>query len=301
MTGVTDITSNVTDTALVFEGGGMRAAYTAAVVAALLNGGVHLNWVGGISAGSSNTCNYLSRDGARAERSFTDFAADPRFGNWRTFVQGQGLFNAEYIYEQTSGPGEALPFDWAMFTANPARFRIGAFDCLSGEHVYWGRDDIGSLRDLMVRVRASSTMPVIMPPVHIGDRVYVDGALGPSGGIPLDAAQADGFDRFLVVLTQKRDYVKKPVGQEWFYRRHFREYPAVADALRRRSDAYNATREELFALERAGKAYLFVPEVMPIGNGERDLARLRTTFRLGADQARRELPAIREFLGLDAA
>lgn len=292
------LTSAVTDTALIFEGGGMRAAYTSALVATLLDAGVFVDWVAGISAGASNTVNYLSRDPWRARHSFTDFAADPQFGDWRTLLRGRGLFHAEYIYEQTSAPDQALPFDWATYRANPARFRIGAFDCASGQTVYWGRDDIVTMRDLMVRVRASSTMPVVMPAVTIDDRVYVDGALGTTGGIALDAARADGFEKMLVVLTQRRDYVKQPLSTEWYYRRHFRRYPAVVDALRTRHRRYNATREELFELERAGRAYLFVPEYMPVGNGERDVTKLRATYALGLDQARRELPAIKEFLGL---
>ena len=292
------LTSNVTDTALIFEGGGMRAAYTSAVVATLLNAGVHCDWVGGISAGSSNTVNYLSRDARRARVSFVDFAADPNMGSWRTFVRGQGMFNAEYIYERTSGPDEALPFDWTTFSTNPARFRISAFDCETGEAVHWGRSDISTRRDLMVRVRASSTMPVLMPPVVIDGRTYVDGALGPSGGIPLDAARADGFTKFLVVLTQERSYVKPPLGREWFYRRHFRRFPAVPDALAARAANYNATREELFELERQGRAYLFVPEVMTLSNGERDVAKLAAAHEAGLAQAQRELPANTEFLGL---
>ena len=102
------LTSNVVDTALIFEGGGMRASYTAAVVATLLKEQLFFNHVSGVSAGSSNTVNYLSRDAERARTSFVEFAADPQFGDLRTFVRGKGLFNAEYIYEKTSGPGQAL-------------------------------------------------------------------------------------------------------------------------------------------------------------------------------------------------
>ena len=295
---MTPPTFPVTDTALVFEGGGMRAAYTSAVVVALLEAGIHVDWVGGISAGASNTVNYLARDGERARRSFTDFVADPHFGNLRTFARGQGLFNAEYIYENTSLPGQALPLDWDTFRDNPARFRIGGFDCESGELVYWGRDDVRELRDLLVRVRASSTMPVVMPPVLLDGHTYVDGALGPTGGFAVDAARADGFERFLVVMTQRRDYLKKPLSSEWVYRRQFRQFPAVVDALRGRHERYNDTRAELFELEKAGRAYLFVPDHMPIGNSERNLSRLNAVHAMGLAQARRELPAIREFLGL---
>ena len=44
------LTSNVFDTALVFEGGGMRASYTAAVVATLLKERLFFDHVSGISA-----------------------------------------------------------------------------------------------------------------------------------------------------------------------------------------------------------------------------------------------------------
>ena len=37
------LSSNVHDTALIFEGGGMRVSYTAAVVVALLDAGVHFD------------------------------------------------------------------------------------------------------------------------------------------------------------------------------------------------------------------------------------------------------------------
>ncbi len=291
------VAQTVTDTALVFEGGGMRASYTSGMVVALLEAGLHLPWVGGISAGASNTCNYVSHDPWRARHSFTDFASDPRFGDWRSFARGQGWFNAQYIYEETSLPNQALPFDWGTFAADPAQVRIGAFDAVAGEQVWWGREDLVTLRDLMVRVRASSTMPVVMPPVTIDGRVYVDGALGSSAGIALDAARADGYEKFLVVLTQERGYRKSEQRGDWYLRRHFRRYPAIPEALAARPARYNAVREELFDLEADGAAYLFVPERMPVGNGERDVAKLRASHEAGLAQARRELPAVRDFLG----
>ena len=99
------MTSNVTDTALLFEGGGMRAALTSAVVAELLRERIHVDFVAGISAGSSNAVNYLSRDPARARRSFVDFADDPRFGNWLSFVRGKGQSTAlECTYTPNAEP-----------------------------------------------------------------------------------------------------------------------------------------------------------------------------------------------------
>lgn len=293
-----DMTSNVTDTALVFEGGGMRASFSSGVLGVLLEAGIHCDWVGGISAGSSCTANYLVRDASRAERSFVDFAAEAEFGNWRTWIRGKGMFNAEYIYEQTSLPDQVLPYDFAKFQANPASLRIGAFRCDDGEMVYWGRDDIHELPDLMRRVRASSTMPLLMPITTIDGVDYCDGALGPSGGFATDAAKADGYERFLVVMTRERGYRKSAPRFPGAFPRLFRRYPAIARGLLERPDNYNRTLDELLELERQGRAYLLFPDSMPISNSERNVDVLRFVFRSGQAQARRELGAIREFLGL---
>jgi predicted patatin/cPLA2 family phospholipase len=294
------LTSNITDTALIWEGGGMRAAYSSGALTTMLTHGLYFDWVAGISAGSSCTCNYLSRDADRARRSFVDLAAHPDFGDLRTFVKGQGLFNAEWIYEQTGLEGQALPFDWGRFTANPARVRIGAVKARTGETVYWGRDDLADLPGLMRRVRASSTMPILMPMPVIDGEPYVDGALGSSGGIALDIAKADGFTKFFVVLTRPRGYRKLPERRPGFYRRYFRDYPAVAEALITRHERYNATLDELDELERQGRAYLFRPVDLRVANAEKRVDRLATAFHSGRIQAAGEVGRWKEFLGLPA-
>ncbi|WP_025779838.1 patatin-like phospholipase family protein [Brevibacterium sp. VCM10] len=288
----------ISDTALIFEGGGMRASLTSAVVVTLLKEGLSFDWVAGISAGASNTVNYLSGDTRRARRSFVEFAADEQFGGFRYFARGQGMFNAEYIYQQAGGPNEALPFDWEAFQASEGDMRIVAFDAESGEDVVWSKEDTPHIDDLMVRVRASSTMPGLMPPVHLDGHVYVDGAMGEDGGIALSQAQREGFEKFVIVLTQERSYRKEPQKFPAVFRGIFRKYPALAEALLTRWKCYNETRERIFALEEEGKAHVFVPDRMPVDNSTRDLSRLAAAHRMGLSQARRELPAMREFLGV---
>ena len=298
---MTELTSNVVDTALIFEGGGMRASYTCAVAVALLEAGIHIDWVAGISAGASNTANYVARDPARTRRCFVDFAGDPSFGGMHSLIHGNGYFNAHYIYEQTGAPNQALPFDWGTFYNNPARATVGAVRMDTGEQVWFDKDDKLTMPDLMSRVRASSTMPGLMPPVNINGVDYVDGALGPDGGIALDRAQADGFTKFLVVLTRERSYVKPEPDHATraLYRSMFRHHPAVVDALMHRHSGYNATREELFDLEASGQAYLFTPDQMVVKNIERNVERLRASYRRGAAQAARELPAMADFLKVE--
>ncbi|MDR2974968.1 MAG: patatin family protein [Propionibacteriaceae bacterium] len=293
-----DVTTNITDTALVFEGGGMRASYTAAVVCALLEAGLYFDFVTGISAGSSNTVNYIARSPLRARQSFVDFADDPRFGSWKTWIRGQGMFNAHYIYQETCRPDGQLPFDFDTFWANPTRFSIGAFDMDAGRTVYKTRADIHTDDDLMAWVRASSTMPLVMPPITIDGRTYVDGALGHGGGIPLAAAQETGFKRFFVVLTRPRDYIKPPSKHSHFFHAYYRKHPAVAEGILGRPHEYNTTREELLDLESSGQAYLFFPEHMTVSNQTRDVAQLRASYEAGLAQSQMELPRWRDFLGM---
>lgn len=289
---------NITDTALVFEGGGMRGAYSAAVVATLLDAGLNFSHVCGISAGGSHTANYLARAPERARASFVDFAADPSFGSWRTWVQGKGLFNAEYIYQRCWLPGGPLPFDFDTFQANPATFAIGAFDADLGQTVYWGRPDVTDPIDLMTRIQASSTIPLVMPPVRLEGRLWYDGALGHNGGIPLDAAQAAGFRRFFVVLSRQRSYVKGPAHARSLLTAKFRRHPAVAYGIVDRPANYNRVRQELFDLEASGQAYVFCPDHITVTNHTTDVAQLQAAYDAGAAQARRELPRWRDFLGV---
>ena len=54
----------------------------------LIEEDVQFGWVGGVSAGSSHTVNYLSRDAWRAKDSFVDFAHNPSFGGVASVLRG---------------------------------------------------------------------------------------------------------------------------------------------------------------------------------------------------------------------
>lgn len=282
------------DTALVIEGGGMRNSYTAACIVKLLQEEVEFGWVGGVSAGSSHTVNFLSRDVWRSEESFVDFAKNPSFGGLGSLLRGSGYFNAEFIYEKAAD--QDMPFDWEAFQANPAQMCIAAARADTGESVYWGREDIDTQEDLMVRVRASSTLPLIMPMRVIDGAPYVDGAMGESGGILIEQAEKAGFKKFLFLGSKPRGYVRPKVARPTALRRVFRKYPAVAEAMITRPPKYNASKDRLLELEKEGRAHLFFPEDMQVSSTEHDVAKLRANFDAGRTQTYSEWPAWREFL-----
>ncbi len=135
-----ELKSNVFDTALIFEGGGMRESYSSAIANAFLDAGIYFDHVYGVSAGSSSTVNYISRDTRRTKASFTSLTRDPEFGGMHTFLQGKGLFNSEHIYAEISQGNGGLPFNMNVFLANPAKATIAAFVRDTGATMYFTKD-----------------------------------------------------------------------------------------------------------------------------------------------------------------
>ena len=291
---------HIDDTALVFEGGGMRGAFTAGIVATLIEEGIDFPHVSGISAGSSNTVNYVSRDAKRAHDTFTTVADSPEFGGFRHWIEGRGMFNVDYLYDEIAQPDGDAPLDLDTFLANPAEVRIGAFNATRGEEVWFTKDDMRTVEEVGRCVRASSTLPIIMPTVTIDGDTYVDGALGPNGGIPLDAPMRDGYRKFFVVLTRPRDFVKTPTkpGVCSALRLAFPRLPSIAEAVALRTVAYNAARRKLFQLEEQGRALIVTPGDLGIDKMEMNVDRLEDAYDAGVARARADLPRWAAFLGL---
>ncbi|MBV1757119.1 MAG: patatin family protein [Dethiosulfatibacter sp.] len=289
--------NNIKDVALIFEGGGMRASYTAGIVNNLLENEIYFDYVAGISAGASLSVNYLSRDINRTKRSFVDLVLDEEFGGWRSFLKGEGFFRSHYIYEETPKSDASLPFDWQTFSANPAQLRIGAYKRDEGEMVYFNKNDMQSMQELMKIVRSSSSLPIFMPPTYFQGEYYIDG--GVNGGIALDIAKKDGFEKFFVVLSQEKGYRKSPVKSKNFIRLYYRKYPCAAEAMLKRHIIYNETLEELEELERQGKAFLVYPDEMPVSNKELNYERLSESYNKGYEQGKRDLFKWKEFLEIE--
>lgn len=291
------LTTNVDGCALVFEGGGYRAGYTAGMATALLEQGIYFPFACGISAGASNTVNYLTRDKGRARWAFVDLAGDPEAGGRRTALQGKGYINGDYCYRGVIEQG-IVPFDWETFANNPARLRIQAFERDTGRTVTWGREDVPDVGALIDRVRASSTLPWLMHPIEVDGQVMMDGGLGDGGGLPVRLAELEGYDKFLLLATRPEGYRKRPYGAaaKQVILRLTSGYPHLRKAILTRAERYNAELDRIETLAKEGRCLVVRPDVMPVESTTFDVQRLAASFDMGHAQALRELPRWREFL-----
>lgn len=290
-------------TALIFEGGGMRASYTAAVVTQLVEHGIHFPKTYGISAGSSHAACYVAACPERARATFVDSVRFRRSGGLGELLRGQGAMNLSYVFEGLSemnaGSGDAWDFDMEHFRKNPTELHIEAFDIDTGDTVAWEKPDMHTLTDVMQRVAASCAYPLFTSQVCIDGHTYVDGGMGTSAGICIDQALSDGFERFFVVLTRPRGFRMPKLSsvKRALYKQTYRSHPLVYQALVNRPAHYNRVLDHLDALERAGKAYVFCPTTMPVTYKTFDHDALAHAYELGRAQCEAEFPRWMEWFG----
>lgn len=294
---MSDITNNVFDTALIFEGGGMRESYTCAIANALLDNGIYFDHVYGVSAGASNAINYVSRDQVRVRGSFTSIVEDPQFGGVSQFLQHKGLFNGYHIYQEMGNPDGFLPFDFSAYQANPAQVTISGFERDTGRSRFWTKDDMDTLENLMARVRASSTLPFVMPPGFVDGQACYDGGMAEGNGILLPQAQKDGFRRFFIVRTRPKNF-RKPEKPSAFIRAMFWRRPKMQSGLDGWGPGYNRTCDEADRLAETGAACVVYAEQISAQNNTLDRDVLEANYAAGYAQAQRDMGRWKEFLHL---
>ena len=150
-------------------------------------------------------------------------------------------------------------------------------------------------RDSLEWLRASASMPVVTRPVKVSDgRLMLDGGI--SDSIPLAYFQSIGYDRNVVVLTQPRDYVKRPVNRLLFSML-LRRWPAIADAMIRRHDMYNAQLAYLDRQAPLGNTLIIAPDSpLPIGRLEMNPDKMKSVYLSGRNACTAALPELTRFL-----
>lgn len=277
---------------LVLEGGAMRGLFTAGVIDVMMEEGIAFDGIVGVSAGSSFGCNYKSHQPGRVLRYNLRFHDDPRYMGLRSLLSTGDLVGAEFAYHTL--PLELDIFDCETFERDPMEFHLVCTDVTTGEPVYYKMERVDY--DSLEWLRASASMPIATRPVRVADgRLMLDGGI--SDSIPLKYFQDEGYERNVVVLTQPRDYRKKPV-RKWVFRLFMRRWPAIVEAMGRRHEMYNAQLDYVGNQVVAGNTFVIAPaEPLPIGRIEMNPEKMKRVYRMGREACRSALPELRRFLG----
>ena len=279
-------------TGLVVEGGGLRTIFSAGVCDAFLDLDLPLpNYTIGVSAGLAYGVSYLARQPRRNLKLVTTYANDPRDMSLRNLAnpKNRSYFGLKFVYETI--PTRLLPFDYDSFDAYPGTVEAVVTNLNTGlaEYLPLPRRDCPNLL-----LEASCAIPMMFPAIEYGGQFYYDG--GCADAIPWKRAFEAGCDRVVVVLTRERDYRKESDRSLRVLESTFRKYPAFVETMRTRAAHYNASREELFALEQEGKLIVIAPEdTLGCSRTEKDTEVLRGLWQAGYFAAHRCSQQIREF------
>ena len=263
---------------LVLEGGATRGIFTSGALDYLMERDLYFSDVIGVSAGSCNAVDYVSRQPGRTRDCMipTDKEGKYYYGI-RDFVKEKSLMNMDLIFDKY--PKELLPFDFETYFNSEINCQIVTTNCLTGKAEYMTEDSDNDR--LMKLCRASSSMPLLTPIVNIDNVPYLDGGLADS--VPIRRAQQMENEKIVVILTKNQGYRKSVLSptMQRVYKRAYKSYPNLIRTIFRRSFEYNKTMNYLDQLEKRGEIFILRPQVKPVSRLERNKETLHAFYEHG--------------------
>ena len=283
--------ANAGKTAIILEGGSFRGQFTAGVLDVLMEHGIWPDACYGVSAGVLNGLSYKSRQIGRPNRVNLAFCNDERYMGTRSFARSGSFIGYDFMLNDVQDRLD--PFDNDAYLANPMPLVATATDIVFGTAAYL--EIKNAVLDIDA-VRASTSLPLMAPPVEIEGHLYLDGGVADS--VPIERVLEDaGYDRAVVVLTRHRAYVKGPYELMAAARARYGEYPYLLEAIENRHERYNEQREHIWAYEEQGRALVLVPRrPVEVGHIEHDTAKLLDLYIQGRQECTRRLADIKSFL-----
>ena len=278
---------------LVLEGGATRGIFTSGALDYLMERDLYFSDVIGVSAGSCNAVDYVSRQPGRTRDCMipTDKEGKYYYGI-RDFVKEKSLMNMDLIFDKY--PKELLPFDFETYFNSEINCQIVTTNCLTGKAEYMTEDSDNDR--LMKLCRASSSMPLLTPIVNIDNVPYLDGGLADS--VPIRRAQQMENEKIVVILTKNQGYRKSVLSptMQRVYKRAYKSYPNLIRTIFRRSFEYNKTMNYLDQLEKRGEIFILRPHVKHVSRLERNKETLHAFYEHGYKYTERKFDDLMEYL-----
>ncbi len=278
---------------IVLEGGATRGVFTAGALDYLMERDTYLSHVIGVSAGSCNGVDYVSKQIGRTRDCMIpkDKEYNYYYG-FTKFVREKSLLDMDMVFDKY--PNELIPFDFDTYFASDMECEIVTTNCETGKAEYL-TEDHDPVR-LMKLCRASSSMPLISPIVNVDGNPYLDGGLADS--VPIGRAARKGNKKIVIILTRNPGYRKKPVskGMAKMYQKAYKSYPALVRTTILRNIRYNRQMDTIERLEKEGKIYVLRPLIPTVSRLEKDYDMLMNFYEHGYCLMKREYGKLMDYL-----
>ena len=276
---------------LLLEGGGMRGMYTAGIIDIMLEQGIKVDAIMGVSAGALFGINYKTQQAGRVIRYNKRFAGDKRYMGIHSLLTTGNIMNEKFCFDDV--PNQLDPADYDTFKNTPEEFYAVVTNVKTGRPEYIQLTDLHE-KDQMEYLRASGSLPFVSRPVEIGGEKYLDGGIADS--VPIERVLSMGYDRIIVVLTRPAGYRKKK-GNDIPAKVLYRKYSAFVEAVNSRWKRYNAQSDVLEMLEKEERIFVVRPSrFIKVGRLEKDPEVLQEMYELGLKDAEEALERMKAYL-----
>ena len=243
---------------LVDVGGGLRGIYGAGVMDYCLDHGIRFGYGIGVSAGSANIISYAAGQRGRNYHYFIDYSFRKEYMSVGNFLKKRCYLDMDYIYGTLYRKDGERPLDYPAVAASDMRLYVVATSALTGEPVYFTKEDLS--QDRYDIIKASCSIPIVNRPYPVDGVPFYDGGI--SDPIPFRKALADGCSRVVVILTRPTEEKRKEGPARLFSHALRREFPQAADRVCRRLELYRQQLEDLEQCRRQGRALVIAPETI---------------------------------------
>lgn len=278
---------------IVLEGGATRGVFTSGILDYLMEEDLYFSHVIGVSAGSCNGVDYVSRQIGRTKKCMIPEKKEySYYSGVRSAIKEKSILDMDMVFD--TFPKKIYPFDFETYFQSDMVCEIVTTNCETGKAEYMTEQS--NPDRLMKLCRASSSMPLLSPIVNIDGVPYLDGGLADS--VPIRRALQSGNEKIVLVLTRNPGYRKKPIskGTVKLYRRAYKKYPNLVHAAIYRNHVYNKTMELVERLEEEEKIFVIRPLVPTVSRLERDETALTAFYQHGYNLMKRQREALQRYL-----
>lgn len=278
---------------IILEGGATRGVFTSGILDYLMEEDLYFSHVIGVSAGSCNGVDYVSRQIGRTKKCMIPEKKEySYYSGVRSAIKEKSILDMDMVFD--TFPKKIYPFDFETYFQSDMVCEIVTTNCETGKAEYMTEQSDPDR--LMKLCRASSSMPLLSPIVNIDGVPYLDGGLADS--VPIRRALQSGNEKIVLVLTRNPGYRKKPIskGTVKLYRRAYKKYPNLVHAAIYRNHVYNKTMELVERLEEEEKIFVIRPLVPTVSRLERDETALTAFYQHGYNLMKRQREALQRYL-----
>lgn len=263
-------------TGLILEGGAVRGIFTAGVLDRLMENGIYLPYVIGVSAGGTNALSYRARQMGRTARLMNAPKSEAYYG-FRQFFSSHKLIDLDKMcYEY---PYKQFPLDFDTYFGSEIQSEYACTCCETGEVEFMSETQ--DENRLMTICKATCSIPMLCEPVELDGKHYLDGSIADS--IPITRALEQGCDRVVIVLTKPESNVP-PTDYKKFRSvigSMYKKYPAFVEACMSRTERYEKEAQLMKEMQESGRAFIIRPDNTSISKFERDSHKIMEFYRHG--------------------